>query len=353
MESYAEEKRKLKNEYWEIFDKVETYATVRCVEGEIREEMLMNLADMLCTAQEDGKPVEKIVGKDIEKFCKSYFSEYNDTESRVKGFPGWFNMMCWCVLGICLLEFLPTDQPESFHIMTAKVELGGYFCGILITILAEILVLFLGKQLMFRLKNMNRKIFYGLNAVIVILFFGITMLVVGGKENLLEVPLFPVMLFCTIYIVGYRIAKLVIRYKTFGTIKKPKDSAIRILRESMKNTYKQTIHNEVPLELKKRFHKKNEEQKRKGKREITPEEYMGILREENKQIKYAGVFLMVCFGIVLILWIQALVVEITMVEMVLIPCFLIIILLFLYVGNKTYKAREEVVEDLGQFLEEK
>ncbi len=250
-------------------------------------------------------------------------------------------------------EILPTDQPESFHVMTAKVELGGYFCGILITILAEILVLFLGKQLMFRLKNMNRKIFYGLNTAIVILSFGITMLVVGGKENLLEVSLFPVMLFCIIYIVGYRIAKLVTRYKTFGTIRKPKDSAIRILRESMKNTYKQTIQNELPLELKKRFHKKNEEQKRKGKREITPEEYMGILREENRQIKYVGVFLMVCFGIVLILWIQALVVEITMVEMVLIPCFLMIILLFLYVGNKTYKVREEVLEDLGQFLEEK
>ena len=42
MESYLIEKQKLKNEYREIFEKVETYAAVRCVEGEIREEMLMN-----------------------------------------------------------------------------------------------------------------------------------------------------------------------------------------------------------------------------------------------------------------------------------------------------------------------
>ena len=63
METYIEEKRKLKNEYREIFEKVETYAAVRCVEGETREEMLMNLVDMLCMAQEEGKPAEKNCGK--------------------------------------------------------------------------------------------------------------------------------------------------------------------------------------------------------------------------------------------------------------------------------------------------
>lgn len=348
MESYIEEKRKLKNEYRNVFEKVETYAAVRCVEVETREEMLMNLVDMLCTAQEEGKPAERIVGKDIEKFCKSYFSEYNDAESRVKGFPGWLNVMCWCVLGLCLLEFIPTDQNASFHIMTAKVELSGYLCGILSAILAEIVVLFLGRQMMFRLKNMNRKILYGLNVVLVLVFLGITLCIFGEKENVLQVPLFPVMLFCTVYIAGYKIVRLMIHYKTYGTIRKQKNPESETLGEVFKETYQQTIQKELPLELRKRFHKKNQVLKRKGKKEITPEEYMGMLQAENIQIKYTKIFFMVCVVVVLCLWLWGMTVEITVVEIVVMPCFLIGILLFLYMGNKIYKVREALLEQCGK-----
>ena len=348
MESYIEEKRKLKNEYRNVFEKVETYAAVRCVEVETREEMLMNLVDMLCTAQEEGKPAERIVGKDIEKFCKGYFSEYNDAESRVKGFPGWLNVMCWCVLGLCLLEFIPTDQNASFHIMTAKVELGGYLCGILITILAEIVVLFLGRQMMFRLKNMNRKILYGLNVVLVLVFLGITLCIFGEKENVLQVPLFPVMLFCTVYIAGYKIVKFMIRYKTYGTIRKQKNPESETLGEVFKKTYQQTIQKELPLELTKKFHKKNQVLKRKGKREITPEEYMGILREENRQIKYGGILFLVWFVVILGVWLWGMTVEITVVEIFVIPCFLVGLLLFLWMDNKIYKIREAVLEQCGK-----
>lgn len=348
MESYTQEKQKLKNEYRECFEKVETYAAVRCVEGETREEMLMNLVDMLCMVQEEGKSAEKIVGKDIEKFCKSYFSEYNDAESRVKGFPSWFNMMCWCVLGICLLEFLPKEQLQSFHIMTAKVELGGYLCGIFISILTEIVVLFLGKQLMFRFKNMNRKIFYGLNAVIVIVFFGITLYIFWEKDNVLQVPLLPVLLFCIVYIAVYKIVRFMIHYKTYGTIRKQKNPESETLSEVFKKTYQQTIQKELPLELRKRFHKKNQILKRKGKKEITPEEYMGMLQVENIQIKYAKIFFMVSFVVVLCLWLWGMTVEITVVEIFGIPCFLLGILLFLYIGNKIYKVREELLKQCGK-----
>lgn len=302
MESYIEEKRKLKNEYRNVFEKVETYAAVRCVE----------------------------------------------VETRVKGFPGWLNVMCWCVLGLCLLEFIPTDQNASFHIMTAKVELSGYLCGILSAILAEIVVLFLGRQMMFRLKNMNRKILYGLNVVLVLVFLGITLCIFGEKENVLQVPLFPVMLFCTVYIAGYKIVKFMIRYKTYGTIRKQKNPESETLGEVFKKTYQQTIQKELPLELTKKFHKKNQVLKRKGKREITPEEYMGILRKENRQIKYGGILFLVWFVVILGVWLWGMTVEITVVEIFVIPCFLVGLLLFLWMDNKIYKIREAVLEQCGK-----
>lgn len=77
MESYLVEKKNLKNEYKECFERVESYALLENVDEKNLEEMMMNLVDVLYTAQRKGKPLEKIVGKDMEAFCKSYFSEYH------------------------------------------------------------------------------------------------------------------------------------------------------------------------------------------------------------------------------------------------------------------------------------
>lgn len=73
MASYLIEKDKLKGEYNKVFDRVEGYTIIRDIDEDTKEEMLMNLVDMLYSAQLDEKPVEKIVGKDIDQFCKEYF----------------------------------------------------------------------------------------------------------------------------------------------------------------------------------------------------------------------------------------------------------------------------------------
>lgn len=156
------------------------------------------------------------------------------------------------------------------------------------------------------------------------------------------------MLFCTVYIAGYKIVRLMIHYKTYGTIRKQKNPESETLGEVFKETYQQTIQKELPLELRKRFHKKNQVLKRKGKKEITPEEYMGMLQAENIQIKYTKIFFMVCVVVVLCLWLWGMTVEITIVEIVVMPCFLVGILLFLHVGNKIYKVREEMLEQCGK-----
>ena len=61
----------LNGEYKEAFTKIDMYGSMGNVDMDIYEDRIMNLYDMFVEAQEEGKPVEKIIGKDIEGFCKA------------------------------------------------------------------------------------------------------------------------------------------------------------------------------------------------------------------------------------------------------------------------------------------
>ena len=64
----------LEGEYKTIFEKADMYGTLeKCSDENIRDDKMMNLYDLLLQAQIDKTPVSKIIGEDIEEFCKSYF----------------------------------------------------------------------------------------------------------------------------------------------------------------------------------------------------------------------------------------------------------------------------------------
>lgn len=56
------------------------------------------------------------------------------------------------------------------------------------------------------------------------------------------------------------------------------------LTDKLKGEYKEAL-DEIPEELVKRFHKKNEKLQKKGKERMSPEEYMEQLRKENIRAK--------------------------------------------------------------------
>lgn len=59
----------LTGKYREVFEKAELYGVIKNIDSKVQDEMMMNLFDILLSAQKDGKPVEKIIGTDIEALC--------------------------------------------------------------------------------------------------------------------------------------------------------------------------------------------------------------------------------------------------------------------------------------------
>lgn len=79
-ESYMGYKDILKGEYKEVFEKIEVSSWVEnyhC-DNEEREELLMQVLDSLVVAQEKGIGAKKVIGDNIERFCKNIFKKENN-----------------------------------------------------------------------------------------------------------------------------------------------------------------------------------------------------------------------------------------------------------------------------------
>lgn len=294
MASYMIEKEKLEGEYKEAFERVEAYAMLRGVDSETQEDRLMNLVDLLLTAQVEQKPVEKIVGKNIRHFCKDYFGDYSALEHVVLDFPNWLYTMSWILFIFCVLEAVFPENEENFHIISATIEIQGYLFGIVTGIILSLILGSVGQVILFRLKKVNVTVIS-----VIVIFVGVSA-VIGGciwmGERTISVPLLPTMIISGGYVAVYKGIQLALRYRKYGTFKKPvKDGSVK---EIFKESYQESMQKDLPKELKKRFLKMNGKRRKRGKPELTPEEYMELLHKENKKVLFQNKILLVMYVLI-------------------------------------------------------
>lgn len=296
MESYLVEKEKLKKEYRECFERVEAYAFLKNIDEKTQEEMMMNLVDVLYTAQRKGKPLEKIVGKDIEAFCKNYFSEYHSVIQWIKGFPKWIYRSSCLLLFFCLFEIGVLWEEKDFHLLTATTDVSGYMGGIILGLIFALLSNYIGQHLIFRVKRVNATA-VSVISVVVLLVCMIPAAVLFA-DKVVAVPLLPITILCVVYCSGYKIMELRTRHRKFGTLKKPVEPG------SAKAVYQAIMEKNIeqwPVELQKNFEKKNQKLRKRGKAELTIEKYMKKLQGECQMVKICDWIIRLFFvGILLI-----------------------------------------------------
>lgn len=67
---YTAMAEQLTGEYRTVFEKVELYSDMNGVPEEIKADRLMNLLDLLTTAEAEQKPAAEIIGTNIRIFCR-------------------------------------------------------------------------------------------------------------------------------------------------------------------------------------------------------------------------------------------------------------------------------------------
>lgn len=274
MASYVVEMDKLTGEYKRIFAKAETYALLLGVENQVQEDMLMNLIDILYTAQEEGKPAEQIIGNDVEQFCKDYFCEQRGILGVIRGIPGWLYRLSIAILVFGMLEIFLCVGETDIEIWNVNMDISGFLVGLLIGGITSCIAFWVLSPLLFRLKRVNATVI----AFLILIFDLLLVIVSVGEfgEETLSVPMFPVILVSAVFVIAFKGYHIYQRYQKTGTIRKPKKDG------TLREIYRTTMARETPKQLQKRLEKINKRCRKKGKPELTRADFTEKLQMEYK-----------------------------------------------------------------------
>ncbi|MDO4167190.1 MAG: hypothetical protein Q4D32_07275 [Eubacteriales bacterium] len=298
MIDYTSMGERLSGEYRRIFEKAELYSDMNGIHDKVKADKMMNLLDLLMTAEADGKPVNAVIGSDVEKFCKDYFEDY-DIRTQIRLIPEKLYSIALCLGFALLLSILFPDKPgtDLVHMQSDFLPLVG---GILVGFVLAVLFKYLVGPLVFHSKKGSNMIYY---VLVWVLFVAadVAMVFLIGDRNIL-VPVFPFLVGDVAYIAGYLIVRSVMRYRDTGSIRKPKlvDREFEFHLIDVNGNSYPSADTEIQKALVKRFQRINKRRSKKKKAAMTTQEFIAKVRREDAKAPYmvggVGVFYIIIIG---------------------------------------------------------
>lgn len=267
-------KDQLKGEYKEAFEKVELFSMVQDIDRNTDADMMMNLLDLLLTAQKEGKPVEKIIGKDIKHFCREYFEGYS-WKSRLIEIPKYFYRISWLLVVLSLLDLFIQSGEKNFNCYTAVMDISGFVVGIVCSVFLTYSFNVLFKTFMFRYKQFSLSVYVWVQIGCLLGSCLLFLALLGDRQ--INVPVFPILVAGCLYLAGFYLVRAVSRFRKYGSIRKHREK----YDQSMWEKIEENVGKELPMELVLRYEKKNRKLEKKGKKPVTPQEYMEKLYRDN------------------------------------------------------------------------
>lgn len=150
----------LKGEYKEAFTKIDMYGGMGNVNQKIYEDRIINLYDIFVEAQKEGKPVEKIVGNDIEKFCKMYYN----CKEEIKWYEVLMKRLSHIMIVVfiyCIFEYyVVLDNEVTFR--DAEINLLPIVAGLITGFVLIFLGKVINKQVTTKKEKVNPIPYYGI-----------------------------------------------------------------------------------------------------------------------------------------------------------------------------------------------
>lgn len=103
-ESYTLYKYNLNQFYRPVFEQIEAYVCAQSIDETTREDRLGELLDVFLNAQSEGKSVHKLVGNDIDRFCKNFCDDF-DLKSRIRYIMRPISIAAWLLFANSVFEF--------------------------------------------------------------------------------------------------------------------------------------------------------------------------------------------------------------------------------------------------------
>ena len=272
--SYAIHVEKLNDEYREVFKKISVYVTSNNMDEMRTEETLSEVMDTFLASQEAGKPVEKVVGKNLQKFCESLCSEKGIKTYILGFFETCHFMFIWYFITVLLdIHFLFTSlldgEKINFFTFRSYKSISSFLIGGIFVLVLLYSINYLRKKFMFTNPKLSKWImpisFIFIAAVCIIIA---SALPDDGSEN--GPYLWISLLICGVYFIFHRIiTKDKRRFKKENCITFNEFLGVS---ETFKNDTEEMEMN--------RFEKMNKRNAKKGLPEMTFEEFLDF-EEKN------------------------------------------------------------------------
>lgn len=285
-DSYAFYTDKLKGEYKETFEKIQVYQGTFRMDNDTYEERMMEILDIFLHAQEEGKPVERITGKNLEWFCRR-FCRGAGWKSVLIDLAEGARFMMWAFLLDALLLFPDVwglmvkgdfaaawKLPLDFSVMTV---VWGF---LLVYGISEVFHV-IERGVMFRLKKFSFRLYIGIEIGMMVVLGVILFLAFNGDEEWWEMFLnnrisaMATALVSGIYLILYYFLTRERRRErkehkiSFWDMVKEQTEDV----DSIDHTMDKTFH--------KRFEKKNRRLRRWKKEELSWNEFVDKIERED------------------------------------------------------------------------
>lgn len=200
-DSYAYYTDQLNPEYRAAFEQVQTYVTTSMVDENTVNSQLMQLVDVFLSAQNAGRRVESVTGRNIEQFCKNFCSQFG-WEQCVRSVAERFRDLAIVVLildGVVAVSVLLEESAipfwERFLGMTENVMFFWLIPVMLLSTVFDLLI----RRVMFRIK---KGVVTALRITNFVLNVGLYMLLVSALPQL-RVPSWICMAGSALYLLVY------------------------------------------------------------------------------------------------------------------------------------------------------
>ena len=133
---------KLNDEYRKAFDYIEAFGMADNIDNDTSNEWLMELMDSMLEAQKADEPVEKIVGKDIDRFCEDFYNRYTLSDRVNATFRRLYSVIKIMFI-IEVIDGLICMDEESFFMGGSSFlspYIYGCICGMIISAIITLMI---------------------------------------------------------------------------------------------------------------------------------------------------------------------------------------------------------------------
>ena len=284
-DSYMLYMDKLQGEYKETFQKISTYVLSQNIDTDTAETQMGELLDTFLLAQEEGRAVEKIVGNNLEAFCKTFCSQFGWKNAFINLIDKW-TIFAWLfvVVGGVEILFMILDVVSGvgvdFWTYESTFNITGYILGIAVTMVIETIVNIITVKLLFK-KNLCKGVMKIINviqiATLVICFFVVFGLLQVDSFNLFKAPSWSLLVVGGIYLSLYY-------WFNKERVKERKQNKVSFF-GMIKEEIEKDTDVEFQKELQKQYEKKNARLLKKGKDAWSWKEFVAY-QEKDVQKAY-------------------------------------------------------------------